>query len=831
VVRKLIALSLFSATGCFAATFAKLPLTFETYGETGQYISRTAGFNLLINNQEAVFALSGKPAATIHISVSGASKRAIATGEELLPGRVNYFVGTDRSKWRTNVEQYSRVRVREILPSTDIIYYGNPKQPEYDLILRPGADPAAIHFRFTGTLPVLMPNGDLLLKTSAGEIVEHRPVIEQDGKPVEGRFRLDPNGTVGFEIARYDHTRELRIDPSITYSTYLGGTSNDSPNAIVLDSSGNAYIAGSTSSFNFPVTGGALQTSFPGIFQTVAFVAKLNSTGSGLIYTTFLGGTGLNAGDSANAIAVDSLGNAYVAGTTGSTNFPVTAGAAATTLSGPTDGFVTKLNPTGTALVYSTFVGGTAQESIAGIAIDSSGDAFIAGSTGSTNFPVTVGAPQLTLKSANDAFVAKLNPAGSKLLYATYLGGTAEDDAYAIAADSSGNAYVTGNTASTDFPITSAAYKKTIGPAPVVFVVKINAAGTSFTYATYLGGTGGDAGNTIGVDSAGNVYIAGTTASADYPTTTGVISTAAPGISSYGHAFVTKLNPTGSALLYSTFLGGGGSDGVNGMAVDASGDAILTGFTYSTNRLLHVPHQLGRTSKYERHFRTRRQHGLRGEDRSRLSHILFPFLLPNHHQSPRRRRQRHHLSGSARRLCLGSDHFLRLGCTHLSIERCWPRLRHADGRFECHKLEQPHGNNNRRCRNVIDNPTRRILRLAPVLPSRPDLPQCRRTRLRRRHRSDRLFHCRNIRRRLDHDHFRRCCNWRRLSHIYHRPQRRQFPLRHDDDRRSHLHHHPSQRAMRHFVNPLFFEHQRQWRFDHRESDNFVGLPLDGKLRQ
>jgi Bacterial Ig domain/Beta-propeller repeat/Viral BACON domain/Putative binding domain, N-terminal len=583
VVRKLSISFFLIANACLAAAGSPLPFSFERFGAEEKFVSRAPGFNLLVGRDEAVFALDGRPGAVIHVSLEGASAEATVTGEEQFPGRANYFVGRDPSNWRTNVEQFGRVRVREVLPHTDIVYYGNPKQPEYDLVLRPGADVAKIRLRFTGVTPEIQPNGDLLMKTAAGEIIEHRPVIEQGGKPIDGRFRIMDDGSVGFNIKAYDLSKELRIDPSITYSTYLGGTSEDSPNAIATDASGNAYITGSTSSFNFPVSPGALQNLYPGTFETIAFVAKLNAAGTGLVYATFLGGSGIYAGDSANAIAVDGAGNAYVGGTTGSTNFPVTAGAVSTTLGGSTDGFVAKINASGTALIYSTFLGGSGQESVAGIALDASGDAFVTGSTSSINFPVTTGAPQTALKSANDAFVAKLNPAGAHLLYSTYLGGSTEDDGYAIAVDGSGNAYVAGTTASVDFPVTTGTYKKTIGPATVAFVAKVNPAGTALTYATFLGGTGGDAANAIALDSAGDAYVAGTTYSADFPTTAGVVTPNAPGISSFGHGFVSKLNPAGAALLYSTYLGGGSSDGANGLAIDTSGDAIITGYTNSTN--------------------------------------------------------------------------------------------------------------------------------------------------------------------------------------------------------------------------------------------------------
>ncbi len=493
------------------------------------FVSHEPGFNLLVGRGEVAFALDGRPAAVIRMVLEGASDKAIVSGAEKLAGRTNYMIGNDPSKWRINVEQFARVQVREVLPFTDMIYYGNQRRPEYDLLLRPGADTASIRLRFMGAKPQLRPNGDLVLETEAGEIIQHQPVIEQEGIRVEGRFRILDDGAVGFTVGSYDHTKELRIDPSITYSTYLGGSADDSPNAIATDAAGNTYIAGSTSSFDFPVTPGALQTIYPGTFETIAFVAKLNASGTGLVYTTFLGGSGIYAGDAANAIAVDAAGNVYVGGTTGSTNFPVTAGALSTTLSGATDGFVCKINASGTALIYSTFLGGAAQDSVAGIALDSSGDLYATGSTSSTNFPVVSGAPQSALKSANDAFVAKLNPAGSRLLYSTYLGGSAEDDGYAIAVDGSGNAYVAGSTASTDFPVTAAAYRKTIGPAAVAFTAKLNPTGTALTYATYVGGTGGDSANAIAVDGTGNAYVAGTTYSADFPTTAGVFGATCTG--------------------------------------------------------------------------------------------------------------------------------------------------------------------------------------------------------------------------------------------------------------------------------------------------------------
>ena len=541
--------------------------------------------NLLVSRDGAAFVLGGKSAALVYMRVVGSSPAAQALGQEELSSHGNYLIGKDPKGWRTNVKQFGSVRVREILPHTDIVFYGGPGKLEYDLLLRPGADVDAIRLRFEGVdiRPTVDDAGNLVIRTEGGEIVEHKPKIEQDGKIIDGRFLVEANGDVRFQIGSYDRMRTLRIDPVISYSTYLGGTAGDSPNAVAVDAVGNAYVTGATSSFNFPVTPGALQTSFPSSNATVAFVAKLNPSGTGLVYTTFLGGSGVNGGDSANAIAVDAGGNAYVAGATGSANFPVTQGALASTLHGPTDAFIAKINPTGTALIYGTYLGGAATETAAALAVDAAGSVYVTGSTSSSNFPVTSGAPQSILKSANDAFVTKLNPAGSALVYSTYLGGSAEDDGHGIAVDSTGSAYVTGSTASADFPVTAAAFQKTIGPSAVAFAVKVNPAGTGFTYSTFLGGTGGDSGNAISVDAGGNAYLAGTTFSADLPTTVGVLSATTPGSAAYGHAFLSKLSATGAGLVYSTYLGGANADGANGLAIDGYGNATLVGFTNSAN--------------------------------------------------------------------------------------------------------------------------------------------------------------------------------------------------------------------------------------------------------
>ncbi len=385
------------------------------------------------------------------------------------------------------------------------------------------------------------------------------------------------------------------IDPVLSYSTYLGGPNQDESGGIAVDAAGSAYITGFTASANFP-TVSPLQAQCDSCAGSTPkwdiFVSKLNPAGTALVYSTFLGGSGNDLG---GAIAVDSSGNAYITGSTDSLDFP-THNPLQSSYGGSDDAFAAKLNPTGSALVYSTYLGGFAQDGGNGIAVDGSGDAFIGGFTYSTTFP-TSNPVQANNKGNADGFVAELNPGGSALIYSTYVGGSAEDSIRGIALDASGNAYITGYTESSDFPTVNPIQNSYAGgtcstgtqtfACPDVFVAKLNSAGSALVYSTYLGGGDQDFGNSIAVDSAGSAYVTGYTLSLDFPTASpfqshcdgcGVVSGAAS-----GDAFVAKLNPAGSALTYSTYLGGSGDDQAQGISLDAAGDAYVTGQTYSTD--------------------------------------------------------------------------------------------------------------------------------------------------------------------------------------------------------------------------------------------------------
>ncbi|WP_432663752.1 SBBP repeat-containing protein [Wukongibacter baidiensis] len=361
---------------------------------------------------------------------------------------------------------------------------------------------------------------------------------------------------------------------ALIYSTYLGGDSSDDGRGIAIDSAGNAYVTGETSSGDFPTTPGAFQTALAG--NSDAFITKLNSTGSMLIYSTYLGG---NDNDEGNAISIDSTGSAYVIGTTESGDFPTTPGAFQMALGGSSNAFITKINAIGSTLIYSTYLGGFGFNIGNDIAVDNAGNAYVTGNAGSVNFPTTPGAFQTTFSGGGtDAFITKLNPAGSNLIYSTYLGGNSTDEGEGIAIDTTGNAYVTGNTASSNFPTTPGAFQTTHSGSFDVFVTKLNPVGSALVYSTYIGGNGSDVGCSISIDNNRNAYVTGDTASFNFPITPGAFQTTLTGPQD---AFVTKLNPTGSALIYSTYLGGSSGDRGEGITSDNNGNAYVVGTTGS----------------------------------------------------------------------------------------------------------------------------------------------------------------------------------------------------------------------------------------------------------
>ncbi|MEK7830424.1 MAG: SBBP repeat-containing protein [Acidobacteriota bacterium] len=511
---------------------------------------------------------------TLKMSLIGANARAIGGGLDQLPGKSNYFIGNDPSVWRTGVAHFSRVRYQQVYPGVDLVYYGNERQMEYDFVLRPGADPNQIQLGFDGDGQVsLDQNGELVLTTEAGEIRQPKPVVYQQAggqrREIAGRYVMRGEDRVAFEIGEYDRSKELVIDPVLIYSTYLGGSDYEYGNGIEVDAAGNAYVTGITYSQDFPGKN-AVQPMLRGFGN--AFVSKFDSSGK-LIYSTYLGGGGEDIGFS---ITADAAGNAYVAGMTDSNDFPTTTGAVQGSRRGRLDAFVTKLNSDGSALVYSTFLGGSADDVVGGIVADPQGNVYLTGETLSTDFP-THGAFQSNLRGGADAYVTKLNPAGSQFVYSTFLGGAGKEVGYGIAVDGAGNAYVTGIVSSTDFPTRTPA-QATLGGRVDAFLTKLNTAGNGLVYSTYFGGSHDDGCFGVGVSGPGEAFITGFTTSANFPTKKPFQAANAGG----DDAVIARFDKDG-ALDFSSYMGGSGDDRGFDLAVDPSGDAYLIGRSESIN--------------------------------------------------------------------------------------------------------------------------------------------------------------------------------------------------------------------------------------------------------
>ncbi len=554
------------------------PLYFEQ-DSPGRFSS---GGLQLTATEARLFVSSG----TIRMSLEGANGAAWMTGLDRRPGESNYFLGADPSQWRAHVSHYGRVRAERVYPGIDLVYYGSQSAIEFDFLVAPGADPSQIRLRFDGATPRVAENGELVLHNPSSPVRLKKLVVYQPfGKTrrtVPGRFRVDPSGRVRFALGAYDKSLPLVIDPVLSYSTLLAASSANGL-GIAVDASGNTYITGETG--NVFRTSNALQPTLGN--GRAAFVAKFNSTGTELLYATFLSGTttesGAAPGSAGYRITVDRSGNAYLVGTTNATNFPVTAGTVQPINRGGVDLFVSKLNATGSALIYSSYLGGAQNEDasigLPGIAIDAAGNTYVSGATASRNFPVTAGAFQTTYGGGNfDAFLAKIDPIGSTLVYSTYLGSATTDAATALAVDASGNAYLAGIADSAAFPKTPAAYQPAFkGGGGDLFLAKVNPNGTTLLYSTLLGGRGEEAAFGLAVDPAGNAFLGGFTNSADFPVTAQAFQKTAQADSS----FVVKVNSAGTDLVYSTFLGGSRGDYANRLAVDAQGNAIIAGFTES----------------------------------------------------------------------------------------------------------------------------------------------------------------------------------------------------------------------------------------------------------
>jgi len=618
---------------------SQAPMVFEpNRGQTDnrvQFLARGHGYSIFLTSDEAVlegqhFAADHRTLQTsvVRMSLAGSNPLAAVSGENRLPGNSSYIVGNRSADWHSGIEQFSRVRYHEVYPGIDLVYYGKQGKLEYDFKVAPGADPSLVALNFAGPqLLNLNDNGELSLAVGADTLQMHAPRVYQtlngQEQEIPARFVLLADNKVGFQVGAYDRSRELVIDPVLSYSTFLGGSVSENFPTVAVDSSFNIYVAGSTTSTNFPTTSGVLQTSLAGTANI--FVTKFSPTGAApLLFSTYLGGNGT---DASVGVAVDKAFNVYVAGTTSSSNFPVVT-ATAYQSAAKTAGnhvFISKLNSTGTALVYSTYLSGSGTDTATGMAIDPQGlgQVFVTGTTSSTDFPLSTVTPpfQSTSLATTQFFVSKVDTTAVGLIsldYSTYFGGgnptTGTATGGGIAVDSSGNLYITGGTnflhtnATNDFPIlngyqdcldVSTPIPPPISPPPCpttvtaldAFVAKINptaAQGSQLIYSTYLGGSADDIGYGIAVDTAGNAYVTGSTGSADIVLPT-VITPFQPAYSGNTDAFLGKIgNPITTSpiypLNYYSYLGGAsGTDIGLAVAVDPSQEAHITGSTASTD--------------------------------------------------------------------------------------------------------------------------------------------------------------------------------------------------------------------------------------------------------
>src|SRR5437667_9553828 len=626
-------------------SLVRLPLIFEpNQGQTApqvQFLAHGAGHGLFLTGDGAVLSMrdSAGKTAVIRMALDGANKNPAASGDEQLPGKSNYFIGNDPAKWHRDIPQFARVRYENVYPGVDLVYYGNQGRLEYDFKVAPGADPRRVALRFEAPQKLrLDAQANLLLGN--GVRLEAPRVYQKFGeqeRPVAGRFALAGN-RVTFEIGDYDRNRALIIDPTLGFSTFLGGSGDEACSvilgltspppgcpAVAVDSALNIYIAGSTTSTDFPTAGSPFQASNAG--GADAYITKLDPAGATILFSTYLGGDGR---DTPSGVGVDSASNVAIAGTTTSTNFPTSS----SPFQGPQSGthvFVSEVDSAGRALLYSTYLAGNGLDSASGLAEDVRGKLYLTGTTTSSNFPTTIGSFQPTPRATSQSFMSKIDPTllgSSSLAYSTYFGGgnptTGTTIGGGIAVDQNNSVYITGGTNflhvgnADDFPILNGYQSclnvpppsSTTTPPPSctptpgstdAFLAKFNlaaASGAQLVYSTYLGGAGNDVGYAVAADT-GNAYITGSTTSSDFLIPSGTTpfqkcldapsNPATCPAASASDAFVAKFgNPSTSStttsnvpLVYFSYLGGSGTDVGLGIAVDSLQGARVTGWTNS----------------------------------------------------------------------------------------------------------------------------------------------------------------------------------------------------------------------------------------------------------
>ena len=595
-----------------------------------RYIARSGTYRLdLATGSSSLTLRNRKGSANLRLQFLSANRGAQWQHLDPLVTRANYFRGANPAHWQTNVPTFGQVREQNLYPGIDLVYHGSGARLEYDFVVAPHANPADIRMAYAGAEAVRIDrSGNLVFHTAQGDITQHKPVLYQSTalgrEEVQGSFAINARHEISFQIGPYDHSRALTIDPTISFASFLGGGGSEQGNSIAVDTNGNLYIAGSTtsgssdsnvllrkfsptgaqiyiadlggkgddfgnaiavdssgsvyvggrtSSDDFPVLN-PLQPKRAG--NADAFLVRMNPAGNGMVFSTYLGSS---ADDFISAVAVDSQGAVYATGTTGG-DFPTILGGFQIPNKGGLDAFVTKLDAQGKG-VYSTLLGGGSDDEGRGIAVDPNGIAYVTGTTLSDSFPQFNTIYQNSRHGGVDAFLTAVNPQGNNLIYSTFLGGVSSDQGYAVALDSANAVYVAGKTASRDFPTTGSSYQKDYaGGDNDIFVAKFLPGKADVAYVTYIGSGGSDEGFGLAVDSTGAAYITGDTDSDKYPLSTDATQFRRNGARD---AVLSKLNPQGNALVFSTYLGGTDNDIGYGVAVDTAGNAYVTGITSSTD--------------------------------------------------------------------------------------------------------------------------------------------------------------------------------------------------------------------------------------------------------
>jgi len=611
-------------------TFAGLPMTFEANeGQSDarvKFLSRGAGYTLFLTQQEAVLSLAqpaksrGQPN-VVRLKFAGSNGAAPIIGRDLLRANSNYFLGKDPKQWHTNVPNYAGAAYHGVYPGVDAIFHGSSKDLEFDFEVAPGADTGAIAIDVQGARRLRVDSqGDIALSIgSAGKVVLAKPRVYQDAggqrREIAGKFVVRGRHRLGFSVGPYDRSMPLVIDPTLTYSTYIAGNGTDQVNSIAVDTFNDAYLAGTTSSSNFPISpSGAYQSTCPACsFLGVAFVTKLDPTKSGassLIYSTYVGPEGpasvmpdLLGSSSGNAIIVDNSGDAYLTGQANSNYFPANNPPSQNASS--CGAFVVELDPNGTNLLGSRCIGGAANDQGNAIARDTSGNIYVGGITQTAGLAVPANAVQTGLHGSRNPFIAKLSSNLNSLLYFTYLGGSGGDIVSGIAVDAAGEAYLGGMTfagavlRSLPFPTAVSQYgaNSTARGNGQGFVTKISSDATQLLFAGFLGGLQATSVSALALDASGNAYVTGSSLETDLQPATNP-SVAGPNCQTSGttcpESFVAEFNPhvSSNQLVFLSYFGGvtlpNGVSGTapskgNAIALDASGDIFVAGVTGATD--------------------------------------------------------------------------------------------------------------------------------------------------------------------------------------------------------------------------------------------------------